>query len=549
MRIAIYARVSTEKQEKEETVNSQLDVLREFAKKNNHTICEEYVDEGYSGELLDRPALDKLRDDVKKKIIEAVLVHSPDRLSRKFIYLGLLQEELKKCGVNIVFLNRPDSKDTPEDNLLNGVQGLIAEYEKAKILERTRRGKIHKAKSNLLIGNIAPYGYRYITGNKATNTIGKYEINTNEAKVVRLIFSLFVEKRLSIRAIAKELTRKAISPRQGKHWQTSSLHRIIRNETYTGTTYYNKHILSEAKKHTNGNTYRRSIKTSMRLKPKDQWIPITLPDSLHIIDKKTFDLAQRQLKKNSELSPRNVKYQYLLRGLVKCGSCDSPFQGTPCHGKLYYRCSNRNRMFPLPRKCKVSMVKSEDLEGIVWSRFCEAMRNPRFITEQVMKLKEKRMESRYVIAKDIEDIDKEFKNIETEEARLLDAYREQIISMEQLKEQMAKIQEKKKQLEKDKQGLLVKQDSSFAPQNTKKTIVDYCRQIERRLEGLRDDFEGKRYLLSRALNKIILEDKKVRIRGIISTHPQEYPTFGNIDSTMSGCCASLQRRLQGRVLP
>lgn len=534
MKIAIYARVSTEKQEKEETINSQLEALRDFAKKNNYVIHEEYIDEGYSGELLDRPALDKLRDDTKKKLFEAILVYSPDRLSRDYINLGLVKRDLKKLGIATIFLNRPEIKDTPQDILFANIEGAIAEYEKALILDRTRRGKMHKARSNLLIGSIAPYGYRYLPGNKATNTIGKYEINPNEAKVAKLIFDLFVKKRLSIRAIAKELTNRGIPPRQGKHWRTSSLHRVIRNETYAGVTYYNKNMLVEAKSHRNGNKYQRAMKTSVRLKPKDQWIPITLSSDLRILDKKTFDLAQNQLKRNSELSPRNVKYQYLLRGLVKCSNCSSPFYGIPCHGKLYYRCGNRHRTFPLPKECGVNMVKANDLESVVWDKFCEAIKNPRLITDQVTKVREKEQKNKGFVLKDIEAIEKELKNIENEESRLLDAYREQIISMEQLKDQMAKIQEKKKQLEKEKQELLAKQESSPSSLTTNKAINDYCRQIESRLEGLREDFEGKRYLLSRALNEIILEGKKVRIRGIIPAYPQEQPVFGNIASTMSG---------------
>lgn len=533
MRVAIYARVSTERQEKEQTINSQLQALRDFAAKNNHIIYEEYVDEGYSGELLDRPALDRLRDDAKKKVFDMVLVHSPDRLSRKYIYLGLVQEDLQKSGVNIVFLNRPDSKDTPEDNLLNGVQGIIAEYEKAKILERTRRGKMHKASCNILVTSIAPYGYTYITGNRATNTVGHYEVQDKEAKVVKLIFDLFVNKRLSIRAIARELTKRGISPRQGKNWRTSSLHSIIRNETYTGITYYNKHVRVEAKTRKNGNKYQRTNKTSLKLKPRDQWKPISLPDSLIIIDKKTFDLAQIQLKRNSELSPRNTKYQYLLRGLIKCGSCDSPFYGTPCHGTLFYRCGNRHRTFPLPRECKASMVKAQDLESAVWDKFCEAVKNPRLIIEQVAKLRDKETKSRDNITKDIEVIDKDFKNTETEENRLLDAYRQNAITMEQLKDQMAKIQDRKKELEQGKQALLKRQDSGISHVSAKKTINDYCSQIERRLNGLHDDFEGKRFLLSLAINRIVLEGRRVRINGKIPTYNQEQnPTLGNTASTM-----------------
>ncbi len=529
MRIAIYGRNSTEKQEQEGTIESQLEALRSFAKKNNYTIYNEYLDEGYSGELLDRPALDRLRDDAKKKLFEAVLVHSPDRLSRKYIYLGILEEELKKSGVNFIFLNRPDAKDTPEDNLLNGVQGLIAEYEKAKILERTRRGKMHKARSNILVTSIAPYGYQYIKVNKATNIFGHYEVNLVEAKVVKLIFDMFLNKRLSVRGLIKELTHRGINPRQGKHWQQSSLHRILRNETYVGIAYYNKHMRIEPKNRDNSK-YHRTKNTSLAIRPKELWIPITLPDTLKIIDKKTFNAAQEQLKRNSEIYPRESKYEYLLRGLIKCGECDSPFKGEPSHGKLFYRCGNRHRTFPLPRTCNARTVGADELDNIVWNKFCEAMKNPHLINEQIAKLKEKEDKNKSVRLRDIKVVEAELNNTTTEENRLLDAYREHIISMEQLKEQMAKIQEKRKTLEQEKQALN-KQGSPTSVLSIRKAVNDYCRHIERRLEGLRDDFKGKSYLLHSAVNNIILDGKKVRIRGIIPAN------VGQL-STLSGCYES-----------
>ena len=536
MRAAIYSRVSTETQEKQETIKSQLDALREYANKNNYFIYEEYSDEGYSGELLDRPALDKLRDDAKKKLFDFVLCHSPDRLSRKFLYQCLVQDEFKKYGVNIVFLNRPDTKDTPEDNLLIGMQGLIAEYEKAKILERTRRGKIHKAKRNLLVGSIPPYGFRYIKGNEATNNIGHYEVKDKEAEVVKLIFDLFANKYLSLRAIAKDLTRRKIPPRKGKYWRTSTLHTIIRNETYIGVTYYNKHVSVETDNHKNVNKYRKTKNTGRLLRPKEHWIPITLPDNLKIIDKETFDLAQKQLKRNSELSPRNVKYQYLLRGLVRCGKCDAPFYGFPCHGNLFYRCGNRHRTFPLPKECNASMVKAEDLEGVVWNKICEAIKNPRLLMEQVDRLKDKATKSNESIIKDIESIDRELIDIGNEENRLLDAYRENVISKEQLKDQMAKVQNKRSQLEQQKQALVVKHETSVPPILIKRSITDFCKLVKKRLDSLKDDFDGKRYLLSLAINKIVLEGKTVRIKGIIPSDAQKRPLLSNIAYTPLAHC-------------
>jgi site-specific DNA recombinase len=216
MRTAIYARVSTEGQEKQETINSQLADLREYASQNNMDIVEEYIDNGYSGELFDRPALDKLRDDAKNRLFSALLVHSPDRLSRKFIYNGIIQEEFKRYNISVIFLNRPDAKDTPEDNLLAGVQGVIAEYEKAKILERTRRGKIHKARSGIIMGSVPPYGYKC--------SDGKYLVDPDEAEIVKLIYELFTEKRMKIRTIVRELMDRNIPSRNRKLWRVSTIH-------------------------------------------------------------------------------------------------------------------------------------------------------------------------------------------------------------------------------------------------------------------------------------------------------------------------------------
>jgi len=531
MKMAIYARVSSEKQEKQETIQSQIEALRDYAKKNNYVACGEYIDDGYSGELLDRPALDKLRDDAKKKLFEAVLVHSPDRFSRKFIYLGLVQEELKKSGVNIVFLNRPDSKDTPEDNLLNGVQGLIAEYEKAKILERTRRGKLHKAKTGLLVTSIAPYGYRYIPQDKVHNKSGCYEVNPEEAIIVGLIFDLFVNKQMSIRAIARELTRREILPRKGKHWRTSTLHRIIRNEAYIGTAYYNKHIAMESQKPKQENTYRRRKNTSLHLRPREQWISIQLPEHLRIVDKEIFDLAQAQLKRNSELSPRNVKHHYLLRGLLQCGECNSPYLGTPCHNRLFYRCGNRHRVFPLPKECSSPMRSAPMLEGVVWSAISEAVQQPQLIIKQVKNLQSSRSKQSKETERDLQRVETALANTQNEEDRLLDAYRNGIIDIEQLQAQMVKIQEKKNSLTQERQRLTEKSTQNVPRDLLKRSVKEHCKAIKSRLKHLTAD--EKQQILRLLVNRIILERDKVRIRGVIPL----YDDSGNIASQLSERCA------------
>ena len=522
MKVAIYARVSTEKQEKQETIKSQLDALRSHAIEKKYVVTKEYIDEGYSGELLDRPGLDNLRDDARNKLFDAVLAHSPDRLSRKFIYLGLVDEEFKKIGIKIIFLNRPDSKETPEENLLTGIQGLIAEYEKAKILERTRRGRLHKVKNGILVGSIPPYGYRYVSGNKDKNIPGHYEIEDKEAESVKLIFDMFVNKKVSIRAIARELTRKGVPPRQGFKWHTSSLHRIIRNETYTGITYWNKHYSFETDKHKPNQKYRRTKNTGRKLRPHDQWISIKLPDDLILIDSKMFQIAQQQLKRNSDLSPRNAKRLYLLKGLARCGFCGSPFQGTPCHGKYYYRCGNRHRTFPEPKACRESsMLKADDLEKLVWDTFCEMIHNPKIVLEQVERLQQDALKQTNTLEQDLAAFDAKLSAVATEETRLLDAYRENIIDMEQLKTQMAKIKDRMAEITNKRQELLNNQEKFKSKLFTKENLTLLCNMLADNLKSFENDAEMKRKILTLAVNSILIEGKTVRIRSVIPARPPE----------------------------
>jgi site-specific DNA recombinase len=148
---AIYARVSSDRQKENHTITSQTEALQEFARTHSYTVPPEWVfeDEGYSGAILARPGLESLRDLAAEGQIRAVLVYSPDRLSRKYAYQIFLTEEFSRCGVEVIFLKSPAGA-TPEDQLLVQFQGMIAEYERAQIAERSRRGKRHKAQQGVI---------------------------------------------------------------------------------------------------------------------------------------------------------------------------------------------------------------------------------------------------------------------------------------------------------------------------------------------------------------------------------------------------------------
>src|SRR3954466_7481151 len=212
MRAAIYARVSTERQERQQTIDSQLAALRAWAEAQGHSLVEQHVfrDEGYSGSRLDRPGLDGLRDAVRDAAIDVVAVLSPGRLARKYAYQVLLLEEFRRAGCEVAFLPRPISDD-PNDQLLLQIQGAIAEYERAVLAERFRRGKLQKARAGQWVGGLAPYGYRYVP--RRDGVPGHLEVDEGEAAVVRMLYGWLVDERMTVRQIIKRLNASPYRPR------------------------------------------------------------------------------------------------------------------------------------------------------------------------------------------------------------------------------------------------------------------------------------------------------------------------------------------------
>jgi site-specific DNA recombinase len=232
---AIYARVSSSQQAKHETIGSQLDALREHAERSRLDVPDEWVfaDEGHSGATLARPALEALRDLAAQGCLDVVLVYSPDRLARKFAYQALLIEELARAGVRAEFVKGPRG-DSPEDQLLVQFQGMFAEYEKAQLMERYRRGKAWRAKSgsvNVLSG--APFGYRYVR--KTSQDGARYEVVPREAAMVTEMFRRYADDGAAIAGLRRWLTAEGVRTRTGKErWDRSVIWGMLRNPRLRG---------------------------------------------------------------------------------------------------------------------------------------------------------------------------------------------------------------------------------------------------------------------------------------------------------------------------
>src|SRR5215472_13101202 len=242
LRVAIYARVSGEQQVKDDTIASQLEALTQRVASDGWE-CEPelcFVDDGYTGDTLVRPGLERLRDQAAAGLIDRLYMLDPDRFSRKYAYQVLMLEELTSCGVQVVFLRNPIGRG-PEENLLLQVQGMIAEYERAKIMERCRRGKQYAARHgsvNVLSG--APYGYRYISKHEGGGQ-ARYQVIAEEGRVVRRIFAWVGQERCSLGEVCRRLQRDGILTRTGKlAWDRSVIWAMLKNPAYTGTAAFGK---------------------------------------------------------------------------------------------------------------------------------------------------------------------------------------------------------------------------------------------------------------------------------------------------------------------
>jgi len=247
--------------------------LRAWAEEAGHELTAEHVfrDEGHSGARLDRPGLDALRDAVRDAEVDIVAVLSPDRLARRYAYQVLILEEFRRAGCEVVFLNHSISDD-PGDQLLLQIQGAVAEYERALLGERFRRGKLQKARAGWFIGGRAPYGCRYLPCRDGAG--GRLEVDEAEAELVRTLYGWLADERMTIRQILKRLNFGPWYPRSGRHpWSPSVVHHILSEPTYAGTAYANRYDLVEAKR-PRSRKPGYAGKGCRRMRPREQWIAI-----------------------------------------------------------------------------------------------------------------------------------------------------------------------------------------------------------------------------------------------------------------------------------
>lgn len=396
-----------------------------------------------------------------------------------------------------------------EDRLMFGVRGVFAQYERMKIAERFRLGKVRKARDGNIVASEAPYGYDLVVrkGKRGELNFSEthYAINEEEARVVRMIFKWIADEGMTLRKIVKRLQERGIRPRWSARgvWNTSTLSTLLRNRTYVGEGHYGSSYAVVPENPLKRDGYKKVRKTSRKIRPASEWILVTVPaifttDS----DKSLFTRAQEQLKRNFAMSQRNKKNHYLLAGKMRCICARSRAGEGPQRGKyLYYRCTGRVHSYPLPPACTEKGINAVIADERVWSELLRLLTSGDLMLKQIEAWKEKHHEKQQPMV-DAIGMQKEIEKLKLEEDRYTKAYGTGVVSIEKLDECLGPVRRRIAELERqimDAKVTAVQYDDMEFPQATE--IEEFARLNVESFQDL--NFEEKRAIVRGAIDSVI----------------------------------------------
>ena len=526
---AIYARVSSDQQAAAHTIASQVAALRERVTLDGLVLPEamQFLDEGYSGATLVRPALERLRDVIAAGALDRLYVHSPDRLARKYAYQVLLVDEFQRMGVEVVFLNREVGR-SPEDDLLLQVQGMMAEYERAKIVERHRRGKLHAARAgvvNVLSG--APYGYRYVDKHTGGGE-ARYEIVPDEARVVRQVFEWVGRDRLSMGEVGRRLTQAGEVTRTGKTvWDRSVVWGILHNPAYKGAAAFGKTRYEPLRPRLRAQRNRplqprRAV--SVRDVPADEWLTIAVPA---LVEADLFAVVHAQLQENQRHARQSRRgARYLLQGLVQCHHCGYALYGKPISRKAakghartyaYYRCLGTDAYrFGGERICDNPQVRTDLLDLAVWQEVCALLAHPARLVEEYRRRMQAPSRAK---RQEQPTLEAQIGKLRQGLARLIDSYAEGLIDKLEFEPRITRLRQRLTALEAQAQQL---QDEA-ALQTELQLIIgrleDFAAQVHDELAVA--DWTSKRELIRAVVKRVEVTHNEVNVVFRVDQRPTD----------------------------
>jgi site-specific DNA recombinase len=531
LRVAIYARVSGDHQVKDGTIASQLEAVRGRVASDSLE-CEPelcFVDDGCSGDVLARPGLERLRDQAAAGVIDRLYVLDPDRFSRKYAYQVLILEELARRGVEVVFLCNPPGRG-PEEDLLRQVQGMIAEYERAKILERCRRGKQYAARhGSVNVLSAAPYGYRYIDKHEGGGA-ARYQVVADEARVVRKIFEWVGHERCSIGEVGRRLQRDGVPTRTGRSaWDRSVIRSYLKNPAYKGTAGFGKTRAGELKP--------RPLRPQ-RGRPELPRRPASRVDTAAadrifidvpgLVGAELFEAVQVQLEEDRRhRRERRRGGSYLLQGLVVCKRCGYGCYGKPvsrvsARGKVpyaYYRCTGSDAYrFGGQRLCSNKPIRTDALDDAVWGDVRQLLSEPERVRVRVEY--ERRLQGPATGPdREVKHLNTMSTNLRKMISRLIDAYGEGLLDKSEFEPRILAARERLAGLEEE-----CRQRIDEAARETELRLVigqleEFARRVSQELQG--PDWATRREIVRALVKKVEIDEQEVRIVYRVSPSPFE----------------------------
>jgi site-specific DNA recombinase len=449
-----------------------------------------------------------------------VPIHSPDRLSRKYAYQVLLVEEFAKSGVEAMFLEAPQA-ETPEDRLLLQFQGMIAEYERARILERSRRGKRHKAKqgSVSILGG-APYGYRYVR--KTDRAAAYYETAGAEAQVVRQVYERYTVQGQSIGEITRWLNELGTPTRlQAKQWERSTVWGMLRNPAYRGAACYGKTQAAKRQRITRPLRQRGGISTresANHERPKEEWIEIPVPA---IVSGETFALAAERLESNKRHALRRTVVPSVVQGLVSCRKCGYAMYRTSTRSSArkiyYYRCLGSDAYRHLNHSlCDTHPVRMDLLDAVVWDETVKLLEDPSLIQAEINRRLETARQSSPAKRRE-EALQRELVRLRKGIERLLTAYREDLLSLDELRGRMPDLRQRERAAQAELLPLESQESQKATYLRLAETVSSFFVRLKETAHSL--DAAGRNKIVRLLVEDILADDDNILIRHSIPVTP------------------------------
>lgn len=523
MSVAIYARVSTQRQAQTQSIEQQMERLQTHSKSQGLEVLPENIfrDDGYSGAKLSRPGLDRLRDKVKLGEINRVLITAPDRLGRKYAHQVIILEEFERLGCVVEFLDRPMGQD-PHDQLLLQIRGAVAEYERTLIADRMRRGRQAKLQAgNLLPCTRLPYGY-CAHPDRPRDPSG-VSLNQPEAAVVGTIFAKYLEGNASLLAVVDHIEALKIPSPFGKpHWSSATIRLILTNPTYTGSVYAGRY-------QTTGLTQQRRSAThpvgkcgqsQKRTRPENWELVAHIPP---IVSQDDFDRVQAKLAENKKMARRNnTANAYLLRGLVSCGHCQAACVGRASRGDeryQYYVCriTALGRTHQHDQQCPGRHIPTHQLDQIVWADVCEVLTHPESI-----KFALERAHGGEWLPQELQargDVLRQGQgSLQRQIERLSEAYLHEVITLDEYQRRRQDLERKVEGLEKQRLQLAAHHDLRHHLATQFSSINDFCAGVTPRLAAA--SFEQKRRLVELLVDQVVVTGDEIEIRYVVPLSSQ-----------------------------